>query len=543
MPIYVVGERNQRVSIPNEALAVSITGSVAEAELDVRAGAQQLVVRPTAHRAVLPEIAGEVTVGVRPVGTARFGAGTVVHLEIAHDDPTEVDPVQVLFDPVDVSGESGVVFAALRPHGSHVEVGVIAVADVPLSPLGSAARSSARQLIGAHAGAVRRVGVVALDVSASMRPWFADGSAAAVTDIVVGVAAAAGIRNVSAVFVGAEVTPVGAGGSDARGTDGVGLADAVRKARPRWCAGARWSQLAPGRPHHRLCRLSDFCCPAGLSADHLVRMTAGSTLQGRGCRHRGRATTRRPNCWCTRRYWTASPPFWSGVLGDEVPAVLFGAELRAAPVDGAPASRDHPLFRRGRIGVQWRARRERAVLQVGPAGGLPTGRHRRRPTPAGRCKARWWRCARCVTTRCRTGWHDGHAVCIAMAGARATGKSLYIAVLVKQLQLLCENLGFSMEPATRATATAYSTHYETPLFVQRGLIPPTPTVHTQASLQREPLIFSIGIWHDVRRYLVLRDVAGEDLETGRSERAAVSVLRQRRRRVLHVRSVAGQVDS
>ena len=39
-------------------------------------------------------------------------------------------------------------------------------------------------------------------------------------------------------------------------------------------------------------------------------------------------------------------------------------------------------------------------------------------------------------------------------------------------------------------------------------------MHTQASLQREPLIFSIGIWHDVRRYLVLRDVAGEDLETG-----------------------------
>ena len=246
MPIYVVGERNQLVSIPNEALAVSITGSVAEAELDVRGSAQQLVVRPTAHRAVLPEIAGEVTVGVRPVGTATFGAGTVVHLEIAHDDPTEVDPVQVLFDPVDVSGESGVVFAALRPRGSHVEVGVIAVADVPLSPLGSAARSSARQLIGRTPTQSDESVVVALDVSASMRPWFADGSAAAVTDIVVGVAAAAGIRNVSSVFVGAEVTPVVAGVTDACGTDGVGLADAVRKARPRWCAGARWSQLAPG---------------------------------------------------------------------------------------------------------------------------------------------------------------------------------------------------------------------------------------------------------------------------------------------------------
>src|SRR3954464_1598161 len=211
MPIYVVNERNQRVSISNEALTLSITGAVAEAELDVRGNAQQLVVRPTAHRAVLPEISGEVTVGVRPVGTARFGAGTVVHLEIAHDNPTEVDPVQVLFDPVDVSGDSGVVLAALRPQGSQLEVGVTAVADVPLSPLGSAARSSARQVIGRAPERSDGSVMVALDVSASMRPWFADGSAAAATDMVVGVAAAAGIRDVLAVFVGAEVTPVGVG--------------------------------------------------------------------------------------------------------------------------------------------------------------------------------------------------------------------------------------------------------------------------------------------------------------------------------------------
>jgi hypothetical protein len=101
-----------------------------------------------------------------------------------------------------------------------------------------------------------------------------------------------------------------------------------------------------------------------------------------------------------------------------------------------------------------------------------------------------------------------------MAGARATGKSLYIAVLVRQLQLLCEHLGFAMAPATRSTALAYTTHYETPLFVQRGLIPPTPTIMTQTSTQREPLIFSLGTWHGVQRYLVLRDVAGEDMESG-----------------------------
>lgn len=112
------------------------------------------------------------------------------------------------------------------------------------------------------------------------------------------------------------------------------------------------------------------------------------------------------------------------------------------------------------------------------------------------------------------GWRQGQATCIAMAGARATGKSLYIAVLVKQLELLCETLDTSMEPATPTTAATYQNHYERPLFEQRGLIPPTPAAHVQSSYQRDPLIFSIGPWRGVRRYLVLRDVAGEDLEAG-----------------------------
>ena len=112
------------------------------------------------------------------------------------------------------------------------------------------------------------------------------------------------------------------------------------------------------------------------------------------------------------------------------------------------------------------------------------------------------------------GWRDGHAICIALAGARATGKSLYIAVLVKQLELLCERFGVSMQPVNRGTAQAYAANFETPFYVQRGLIPPTPTVHTQTPDYREPLMFSIGTWHGVRRFLVLRDVAGEDMESG-----------------------------
>jgi hypothetical protein len=244
MPIYVVGAPNQRVRIPNQALAVSITGSVGNAELDLRTGADQPVVRPTAHHAVLPRITADVTIGVRPVGAPRFGPGTVIHLAIAHDNPAEVDPVQVLFDPVDVSGDSAVMFAVLRPQGSHIEVGISAVADVPLSPLGSAARSSARQLIGRGPAQSDVSVMVALDVSASMRPWFDDGSAAAATDIVVGVVAAAGIRNVAAVLVGAEVTPVVIDAPGAADSDVAQLADAVRRSRPRWSAGVHWSRLA-----------------------------------------------------------------------------------------------------------------------------------------------------------------------------------------------------------------------------------------------------------------------------------------------------------
>jgi hypothetical protein len=246
MPIYVVGAPNQRVRIPNQALAVSITGSVGNAELDLRTGADQPVVRPTAHHAVLPRITADVTIGVRPVGAPRFGPGTVIHLAIAHDNPAEVDPVQVLFDPVDVSGDSGVMFAVLRSQGSHIEVGVNAVADVPLSPLASAARSSARQVIGRGPAQSDVSVMVALDVSASMRPWFDDGSAAAATDIVVGVVAAAGIRNVAAVLVGAEVTPVVIDPPGAADSDVAQLADAVRRSRPRWSAGVRWSRLATG---------------------------------------------------------------------------------------------------------------------------------------------------------------------------------------------------------------------------------------------------------------------------------------------------------
>ena len=112
------------------------------------------------------------------------------------------------------------------------------------------------------------------------------------------------------------------------------------------------------------------------------------------------------------------------------------------------------------------------------------------------------------------GWRDGRAACIAMAGARATGKTVYIAALVKTLQLLGERLNRVVEPATGETEVNFREHYERPLFEERGILESTPASHTGNPYQREPLIFSLGpgLRDDTRQYLVIRDVAGEDLE-------------------------------
>ncbi|MDO5051563.1 MAG: hypothetical protein Q4E05_01570 [Pseudoclavibacter sp.] len=110
------------------------------------------------------------------------------------------------------------------------------------------------------------------------------------------------------------------------------------------------------------------------------------------------------------------------------------------------------------------------------------------------------------------GWRNGHAVCIAMNGARATGKSVYIAVVVKQLQRLAHRLRSNMAFADARTRDTYTEIYEKPLFVERGLMAPTPSSITDDSYQRAPLVFNLGMIGGRLRYLVIRDVAGEEME-------------------------------
>ncbi|MGW5152497.1 TRAFAC clade GTPase domain-containing protein [Rhodococcus koreensis] len=110
------------------------------------------------------------------------------------------------------------------------------------------------------------------------------------------------------------------------------------------------------------------------------------------------------------------------------------------------------------------------------------------------------------------GWRDGKATCVAMAGARDTGKSVYIGVLVKMLQLLGDRLGFVVEPATKSTGENYREHYQKKLFDERAMVDPTAALETGLAHQRDPLIFRLGRWDAVPQYLVIRDVAGEDLQ-------------------------------
>lgn len=240
MPVYLLGSRTPRVQIPNQALSISISGSVAGVALYANAADGQHVVRVNRQSVIVPALTQSLTIGVQPDGAISFGHETVVHLAIGSDSPDELDPVQVAFDPVDVSGSTATELASLTPRGGHVEVVVQAVPDVPLSALAGMARTAARRGVGGRSRPAGGSLCIAVDASASMRWAFNDGSVAAAIDTIVGVADVIGIRDVTAMLVGDGCMPVDAPVAE--------TARAVSGASVRWSAGARWSRLpATGR--------------------------------------------------------------------------------------------------------------------------------------------------------------------------------------------------------------------------------------------------------------------------------------------------------
>lgn len=111
-------------------------------------------------------------------------------------------------------------------------------------------------------------------------------------------------------------------------------------------------------------------------------------------------------------------------------------------------------------------------------------------------------------------WRTFSVVTVAMNGARTTGKSLYIAVNHKQLAQWLMRFRSTIEPFDASTRDRYKKNYETPLFQELGVMPPTAKADagTDGAQSRLPLIFSLGVLKGARRLLVIRDVAGEDME-------------------------------
>lgn len=237
MPIYLLGKRAPSVDIPVKALSISISGSVDGAVLYVEGDVgQPECVRVNPHLIILPEVdTAGVRIGVEPAGATTFGDDTTIHLAVGPDSPGELDPDQVAFDAVNVAGAHRMELATLTRRNDRITVTACAIGEVTLSPLASMARTAARRRSGE--GRHRRRGSLAIgvDASASMKTAFDDGSVAAAVDLITGVADVAGIKDVSAILVGARCTPVHASVLE--------LSQELARTPVPWSAGARWSQL------------------------------------------------------------------------------------------------------------------------------------------------------------------------------------------------------------------------------------------------------------------------------------------------------------
>jgi hypothetical protein len=115
--------------------------------------------------------------------------------------------------------------------------------------------------------------------------------------------------------------------------------------------------------------------------------------------------------------------------------------------------------------------------------------------------------------RCRhvlPGLRESAVTCVAMAGGRNTGKSVYIGVVLRQLEQLAESKGVTMMPVTDFTRRTLEDVYLRVLYEESRLMEPTPRAESN-TYQRESLVFELAKPGTAPHYLAIRDVAGDDL--------------------------------
>lgn len=104
------------------------------------------------------------------------------------------------------------------------------------------------------------------------------------------------------------------------------------------------------------------------------------------------------------------------------------------------------------------------------------------------------------------GWRTFDVTTIAMCGARASGKSVYISVLVQQLKRwLSDTMRTAMRFPLRESEEIYNESYFKPLYAAGATLQGTPDLPP-------PIVLELGQLKGLRRVLVIRDIAGEMIQ-------------------------------
>lgn len=135
-----------------------------------------------------------------------------------------------------------------------------------------------------------------------------------------------------------------------------------------------------------------------------------------------------------------------------------------------------------------------------------------------------------VCPRCHhplaVGWRQRRTITVALAGARGSGKSVYIAALVETLRNYAAAGRRAFSALSPRIQSSYENVYRKPLYVEGRPMEATRRQARSDAYQREPLIWVLGQTPESPEVtVVMRDIAGEDLENADAAESHLSFMR------------------